>query len=231
VASTPNYGFRLNDTKDGLVVCEPEMLVIEKIFRMAAEGLGLRAMQSRLRAEGISAPKGGQTWSPRVLRRLVNNDVYLPRIYEEIARLVSPDTLARLDPANEYGIQWYNRQRVRMEPVSEPDGKGRRRYRKRRISVWRPKEEWVAVPVLAYLDRDLVERAHAPWPRPTGAWRESTSPESGSSGASYAARATSRWGPRPRVRTPAEAVTPTIITGAAGAETMAPAPVRAKAYR
>ena len=90
---------------------------------------------------------------------MVDNDVYLPRTYGEIAELASAETLARIDPANEYGIQWYNRQRVRLEPVSEPDGKGGRRYRKRRISVWRPKEEWVAVPVPAYLDRDLVERA------------------------------------------------------------------------
>jgi hypothetical protein len=44
-----------------LVVYEPEMLVVEKVFRMAAEGHGLRAMQSRLRAEGVSAPKGGRT--------------------------------------------------------------------------------------------------------------------------------------------------------------------------
>ncbi|MBA2618761.1 MAG: recombinase family protein [Rubrobacter sp.] len=161
VTSTPNYGFRLNDAKDGLVVCEPEMLVVEKIFRMAAEGLGLRAMQTRLRAEGISSPKGGQTWALRVLRRLVESDVYLPRTYEEISGLASPEALAHIDPAKQYGVQWYNRQKVDVETVSEPDGEGGRRYRKRKVSVWRPREEWVAVPVPAYLDRDLVERARA----------------------------------------------------------------------
>ncbi len=160
-ASTPNYGFRLNDARDSLVICESEMVVVEKIFRMAAEGFGLRAMQSRLRAEGVASPKGGWTWSLRVLRRLVKNDVYLPHTYEEIAELLAPETLARLDPSKEYGIQWYNRQRVSVETVSEPDGKGGRRYKKRRTSVWRPKEEWVAVPVPAYMDRDLVERARA----------------------------------------------------------------------
>jgi len=50
---------------------------------------------------------------------------------------------------------------VSVETVSEPDGKGGRHYRKRRTSVWRPREEWVAIPVPAYLDRDLVERARA----------------------------------------------------------------------
>lgn len=56
MASTPNYGFRFNAAKDGLVPCESEMAVIEKIYGMAAEGLGLRAMQTRSRAEGISSP-------------------------------------------------------------------------------------------------------------------------------------------------------------------------------
>jgi len=49
-------------------------------------------MQSRY------APKGGQTWSLRVLRRLVESDIDLPRTYEEIAELVARETLARLDP-------------------------------------------------------------------------------------------------------------------------------------
>ena len=161
MASTPNYGFRFNAAKDGLVVCESEMAVVEKIFRIAAEGLGLRAMQTRLRAEGILSPKGGQTWALRVLRRLLESDVYLPRTYEEISELASPETLARIDPSRQYGVQWYNRQKVRSETVSEPDGEGARRYKKRRTFVWRPREEWVAVPVPASLDRDLVERARA----------------------------------------------------------------------
>ena len=92
---------------------------------------------------------------------MVESDVYLPRTYEEISELVAPETLARLDPSKEHGIQWYNRQRVSVETVSEPDGKGGRLYRKRSTSVWRPREEWVAVPVPAYLDRALVERARA----------------------------------------------------------------------
>ncbi|HEV2092220.1 MAG TPA: recombinase family protein [Rubrobacter sp.] len=161
MASTPNYGFQFNAAKDGLVVCEPEMAVVEKIFLMAAEGLGLRAMQTRLRAEGITSPKGGQAWALRVLRRLLESDVYLPRTYEEISELASPETLTRIDPSRQYGVQWYNRQKVRIETVSEPDGEGARRYKKRRTFVWRPREEWVAVPVPAYLDRDLVERARA----------------------------------------------------------------------
>jgi site-specific DNA recombinase len=68
---------------------------------------------------------------------------------------------ARLDPRKEYGIQWYNRQRVTAHTVSEPDGAGGRRYRKKRTFRWRPREEWIAVPVPAYLPRELVDRARA----------------------------------------------------------------------
>ena len=82
MASTPNYGFRFNAAKDGLVVCEPEMAVVEKIFRMAAEGLGLRAMQTRLRAEGISSPQGrpdvGAAGAPAVVGERRLSAAHLP---------------------------------------------------------------------------------------------------------------------------------------------------------
>jgi site-specific DNA recombinase len=38
---------------------------------------------------------------------------------------------------------------------------GGRRYRKERTFRWRPKEEWIAIPVPAYLSRELVDRARA----------------------------------------------------------------------
>src|SRR5919206_122608 len=58
VSNTPNYGFQLNSTKDGLEVYEPEMAVVEQIFQMAADGLGTAAIQARLHAEGVPAPRG-----------------------------------------------------------------------------------------------------------------------------------------------------------------------------
>jgi site-specific DNA recombinase len=161
VATTPNYGFRLNEAKDGLEIHEPEMAVVEKIFRMAAEGLGTAAIQSRLYAEGVPAPKGGKAWYRQTVRKLLYSDVYRPHRFEEIADLLSPEVLARLDPTNEYGVQWYNRQKVTRTRVSEPDGNGGRKYKDVRTFAWKPKEEWVAVPVPACLDKDLVDRAHA----------------------------------------------------------------------
>jgi site-specific DNA recombinase len=94
-----------------------------------------------------------------VIRRLIDSDVYRPHTVEEIASLVTPEALERLDASKKYGVQWYNRQKVERESVSEPDGNGGRRYRKRRKATWKPREEWVAVPVPAYLDGDLVNRA------------------------------------------------------------------------
>jgi site-specific DNA recombinase len=111
------------------------MVVVEKIFRMAAEGLGTAAIQSRLYAEGIPAPKGGRAWYRQTVRKLLDNDVYRPHSFEEIADLVAPEALARLDPTKEYGVQWYNRQKVTKTAVSEPDGKGGRRYRNVRTFV------------------------------------------------------------------------------------------------
>ncbi|MDQ3924332.1 MAG: recombinase family protein [Actinomycetota bacterium] len=128
---------------------------------MAAEGLGTSAIQSRLYAEGVPAPKGGKAWYRQTVRKLLYSDVYRPHRFEEIADLVSPEVLARLDPTKEYGVQWYNRHKVTKTRVSEPDGNGGRKYKDVRTSEWRPKEEWVAVPVPARLDKDLVDRARA----------------------------------------------------------------------
>jgi site-specific DNA recombinase len=161
VSPNANYGFKLNEARDGLIVHEPEMLVVEKIFRMAAEGLGVGAIQTRLYAEGILSPRGARTWYRTIIRRLVESDVYRPHSYEEIAGLVTPEVLARLNPEKEYGVQWFNRQKVTVETYPEPDGKGGRRYKKRRTASWRPKEEWIAVPVPAHLPRNLVEQARA----------------------------------------------------------------------
>jgi hypothetical protein len=66
-----------------------------------------------------------------MIRRVIASDMYRPHSFEEISELVAPEIAARLDHAGEYGIQWYNRQRVTTRSVSEPGGNGGRRYRKK----------------------------------------------------------------------------------------------------
>ncbi len=161
VTGQPRYGFRYNDARDALVVHEPEMLVVRKIFRMAAEGLGLNAIQGRLHAAGVPTATGKPVWDIRMIRRVIASDMYRPHSFEEISEVVAPEVAARLDPTAEYGIQWYNRQRVTTRAVSEPDGNGGRRYRKKRTFRWRPKEEWIAIPAPACLPRELVDGARA----------------------------------------------------------------------
>jgi site-specific DNA recombinase len=102
-----NFGFRFNETNDGLIIYEPEMRIVEKIFSMAASGLGPKAMQTRLYAEGIPSPTGKAMWSHRILKvQMVLNDLYKPHSYDEIAALLSPEVAARLDPNEAYGIWW-----------------------------------------------------------------------------------------------------------------------------
>jgi site-specific DNA recombinase len=161
VTGRPRYGFRYNEAKDALLVYEPEMRVVEKIFHMAADGLGLNAIQSRLHAAGVSTATGKPVWDIQMIRRIIASDMYRPHTLQEISELVTPEVASQLDASQEYGIQWYNRQRVSVSTVSEPDGAGGRRYRKERTFRWRPKEEWIAIPVPAYLSRELVDRARA----------------------------------------------------------------------
>jgi site-specific DNA recombinase len=155
----PRYGFRYNKARDGLLIYKPEMCVVENIFRLVAEGLGLHALQTRLCSEGIPTRNGAELWSRAVLRRMLVDDIYKPHSYKEIKELVSHDVAAQLNPDEEYGIVWWNRRKVSTRTVSEPNGNGERVYKKRQVRKERPREDWIGIPVPAFLPRDLVDRA------------------------------------------------------------------------
>ena len=66
-----------------------------------------------------------------MIRKIVDNDAYRPHTFEEISALLAPGAAAALDPDKEYGVQWYNRQRVTERTIFEPDvngGGGRLRH-------------------------------------------------------------------------------------------------------
>ena len=157
--ATPPYGFRYDEAGDALIVSSPEMAVVEKVFRMAAEGLGTWKIQARLHAAGVLSPMGGSVWDIMVIKRLVLNDLYRPRSYDAMAELLGPEALARLAPGGLYGVQWHNRRKTTARTVSEPDGNGGRIYRRRRTTKERPREEWIAVPVPAHMPAAVVEAA------------------------------------------------------------------------
>jgi site-specific DNA recombinase len=155
-----NFGFRFNETDDGLVIYEPEMRIVEKIFTMAASGIGPKAMQTRLYAEGIPSPTGRAMWSHRILKvQMVLNDLYKPHAYDEIAPLLSPEVAANLDPNKMYGIWWYNRRNVTKSYDTETDGDRGKRYVTRTSVRTRDEKDWIAVPAPVYLPRKLVDQA------------------------------------------------------------------------
>jgi site-specific DNA recombinase len=155
------YGFRYNETRDGLLIHECESMVMEKIFRWAAEGHGTKAIQTRLYREGIPSPTGREVWHRPVLKRMVLSDTYKPHTYEEAAELVPPAVAVTLRGGEMYGIRWWNRSSQKSRQVSEPTTNGDRRYRRKVAYVPRRREEWIGTPIPAFLPRELVETARA----------------------------------------------------------------------
>jgi hypothetical protein len=155
-AMKPPYGFRYNDARDALVVHEPEMLVVEKIFRLAAEGFGPKAIQTRLARERIPSPRNKPNWWRDSIKELVLSDLYKPHEYGEIAKLVSAPVANALDPEATYGIRWCNRIRHTRRQVSTSDGNGGRSYRTHNTIRLKDKEEWIAVPAPSYLPGELL---------------------------------------------------------------------------
>jgi site-specific DNA recombinase len=156
------YGFKLNASRDGLLVDEEKMRVVTRIFRMVGtEGHSMNAVFKTFERERLPTPGGGKHSDRAFFRIAILDDVYKPHTYQEVEKLVSPEVAAGLDREKLYGIWWYNRLRVRTRQVSEPSENGRRYRREARFTV-KPKEEWVAVPVpYAGIPREVVDAARA----------------------------------------------------------------------
>jgi len=159
-APRPTYGFQFNETRDGYVVDEVTMPMMRSVFRMVGEErMSLHGVKRALEAEGVRAPNGGRFWNTNTIRDIVLDDCYRPHSYEEIEELVSPQVAATLNKSRSYGVCWYNRRRIETRQVAEDTPEGRR-YRRVQRTVWRPREEWVAVPVPnAGIPRVLVDSA------------------------------------------------------------------------
>ena len=98
------------------------MVVADRIFRLAAEGLGPQAIQTRLHDERTPSPTGDPLWPRRTLEQILRSDLYKAHTFNEIAELVSAEVLARLNEDAEYGVWWFGRKRTSEHSVSEPDG-------------------------------------------------------------------------------------------------------------
>ena len=143
----PNYGFKLNATRNGYEVHEENMRVVRRIFEMVGiDRLGLHAVRRALEREGEKSPDGKPRWDTPVISRLIRDDVYMPHSYEDIAKLVSTEVAARLEPDETYGVWWYNRHRIIRKQIAE-DGPEERYYRYVTKTTEKDKSEWIAVPV------------------------------------------------------------------------------------
>ncbi len=161
-ASTgPVFGFAFNNARDGYVIDEPRMQVVRDIFRMIAEeSTPLTTVRSALEVRGVPAPGGGRRWFRSTIRKIVQNDCYRPHTHQEIQRLVSPEVAAALDPESNYGVNWWGRRRVTERQVAETMTDGTRRYRRSYKTLYKPRDEWIAIPVPdSGIPTEAVDRA------------------------------------------------------------------------
>ena len=119
---------------------------------MLAGGHAIHAAARALEDDGVSAPRGGTSWSRRTLREMVLEDTYRPHTAGELVGKVPADVLASLDPEGLYGVAYSGRVVVRK--VSN----------RRRVRETPGRESWIGVPVPlagSGLDAATVDRARA----------------------------------------------------------------------
>ncbi len=160
---TPNYGFRFNEGRDNYVVDEETMPVVRRIFRMVGvERKSIYAVKHALDNDGVRVPSGKSgkhSWDTQFVRHVVLNDVYKPYTHAEITELVLPEVAAKLDEERNYGVWWFNRERIVRRRVVK-NGDGGREYKYRITRVPKPRSEWIAVPIPdAGVPREWVEAA------------------------------------------------------------------------
>jgi site-specific DNA recombinase len=163
--SRAHYGYKHDETGESYVVYEEEMSVVRRIFRAIAEGQTIYRMKRTLEIDGVRPPtngtRGGKYWSASYLRRVIDEDVYRPHSYAEVAELATPEVAARLDESESYGIFWFNRTRTTRKRVSEA-GPGGREYRWRHTVRKNPRDQWIAIPVPhSGIPREIVDAARA----------------------------------------------------------------------
>jgi len=84
----------------------------------------------------------------------------MPHAFSELEGLVSPEVAERLDSGVNYGVFYYGRRQCSSTAVAERGPDGERRYRRRQEYVYRPREEWIAIPVPDIgVPREIVESA------------------------------------------------------------------------
>jgi len=151
------YGFRPSDDGNALEVSETEMEVVRRILHSIAKGTAVRSVRRTFERDGVMAPSGIGRWNQTTIRNIIGSELYAPHTHEEVASLVEPGVVGRLDREVLYGLwAWDTRKTTRRKVWDEKDGEFKIRYH----YAPRPKEEWLFVPVLdAGVPREIVEAA------------------------------------------------------------------------
>jgi site-specific DNA recombinase len=160
-SSRPNFGFRYNAARDNYVVDQEQMRIVARIFYMVGiQGASINGVKRTFDREGLPTPGGARFWSNTSVRDTITEDVYKPHTYDEVRVLVSSEVAARLDPEKCYGIWWYNRRRATKKVTSGVGANGHREYIRQQSIAYKPREEWIAIPVPdAGLPREWVDAA------------------------------------------------------------------------
>jgi site-specific DNA recombinase len=86
--TTPNYGFRYNEQRNGYLIDEEKMPLVRRAFEMIGkEGATSYSVIKWLEGADPHGPTG-KGWNMPQLRQMVFNDVYRPRTFEELEDLV-----------------------------------------------------------------------------------------------------------------------------------------------
>ena len=152
----PRYGFAFNDDRTSFVVDPEKMATVRRVLSTLASGGTLHSAQRDLEGAGIPAPSGGKRWSRTTIRSIVLDDVFRPHTPEEVAKLVTPEVAATLEPHEVYGVSWWGRRRTEF---AHAEGNG---YGRRRTAELRDSSEWLAVPIPlsgSGLSRSVVDAA------------------------------------------------------------------------
>ena len=129
------YGYRYVprqvDERGRWEIDENEAPIVRRLFGwIADEGISLREATKRLNGSSFKPRCGGDLWCTSSVRAIVTNDAYT-------------------------GVSYYNRRR--FVESDRTDGVFRKTRKTR--CVFRPKEEWIPVPVPALIDEDTFRRA------------------------------------------------------------------------
>jgi site-specific DNA recombinase len=79
------FGFKYNESRDGLILDEERILIVKRMFYMAGvEGSPIYAIKRALDEEGVLTPTGKSGWNAQLIRRYLLSDLYKPHTFEEV---------------------------------------------------------------------------------------------------------------------------------------------------